>query len=314
MKTTNTSNHLLIARFALALGIWAPLPAAAITIGPVDIEITEESLNLAGEGPIPLGSNYVLVDSKVTVKEHPAKLSTLQAFVTTNDLFFTTTIGELLTTPVVAFLSLESSLSIFPLIEVTDVDLVHDYAGSLGPTIILDPTDPLTAMSSDEISVDFSGVDLSGFDQADTILDLVVSGFNLATLSFISNNLAMSSDSLTFKQNLAQDVGGDSSEDDFIELTITGLSIDSSPFDINALLSIDFDSAFTFDFPTLTVNGNVADASMDPPFGPILLTPVGQQASVPEPGVLGLLSISLLAMAGFRGRRRRADSHSSASA
>jgi hypothetical protein len=304
METRPSPIWLLAISLALTTLPAMLLPAHAVSIGPVVIEITDESFNLVGEGAIPLGDGYAFVGSKVTVKEHPTKTSTIQSMITFNELDFFLPIGSISTTPMVVF-TVDSSLELFPLIEITDHDPAGDptmnpaYAGTLGPTVTIDPTDPLTAMSSDEISIDFSSADPNS-----TIVELFISGFDFSTLTFSVNNLSMSSDPLTFKQDLGQNVGG-GAEDDFIELTIAGLTMGDAVFDINELLSIDIFSPTLdaeFEFPTLVVNGSVADISTDPPFGPISLTSVFSEASVPEPGVISLMAIGLLAMAGIRGR------------
>ena len=116
----------------------------------------------------------------------------------------------------------------------------------------------------------------------------------------------MSADPLVIKQDLGQNVGGEPLEDDFIELTIEGLTMGGTGLDISDLLLADISSStLEFEFPMLLVSGGVADISTDPPFGPFVLTPVSLETPVPEPGVIGLMAIGLLALAGFRSRAVR---------
>lgn len=298
METRPLFMRLLAISFALVM-----LPAYGISFGPVDIEITDASFNLEGGGPIPLGDGYAPVESTVTVKEHPTKMSILQSTITFNDLDFILPLDVIPTSPMVVF-TVESSLVLFPLIEITDNDPAGDpttgpaYAGSLGPTIIIDPTVPLTATSTDEISIDFSSA-----PPGSTMVDLFFTGFDFSTLSFSARNLSMSSDPLVIKQDLGQNVGGEPLEEDFIELTIEGLTMGGTGLDISDLLLADITSStLEFEFPMLVVSGGVADISTDPPFGPFVLTSGFSETPVPEPGVIALMAIGLLAMAGFRSR------------
>jgi len=297
--------RLLVVCCSLAILSAVAIPAIAAPIlpfsfGPVDIEITDESFNLEGGGPIPLDDGYSPVESKISVKEHPTTTSVMQSTVTLDLADFVTPINAIPTTPFIN-MTLDFSLTLFPLIEISDNDPAGDpsmapgYGGGLVSPLIIDPVDPLVVSSSHEISLDLSTV-----DGTLTIFELLTNGFDFSTLPIAVNELSSSSSPLTFSMNLGTDVGGTAAED-YIELTIDGLVMGDGGFNINELLMADIlDASFEFEFPSLMISGKVADIGADPPFGPFELIAVAPEFSVPEPEVILLMAVGLVGIAGLK--------------
>ncbi len=255
--------------FATALMVATLSLLTAAPVNAVQIEIVQ--MDLTGGGSLPLAylpgsptDDYGFVDSLVDVSlAAPSTLTIDSVFDLSNLLVQTTTV-----------------LDLFLEFTITDNDPSADFAGTLGPIFTIAP---VKALSTTIVSiVDFSEFDLFDPDPFN----------NIPVTATITSN--------TIKSDLGVDVNNNS-ELDFIEFSIDNFLLGEDALLFESVVPGDPLSGLIVTAATLTMTGQVADVSADPPFTIGLTTPIAQQ--VPEPTPIVLFSLGLLLLGA---RRRRA--------
>lgn len=248
--------------FLVLLVAALPLQAGAFPIAQMD---------LFGQGALPLGlepgnanDGYGLVESEVSLSALPGSEVTITFDIAPS------------------FLEVVFSLNfeLFTEITITDIDPVADFSGALGPAFTLTPLAPLSA-TLDAI------VDFSSFDPADPFATIPVSS------TTISNSI---------KETLNVDVNGNG-ELDFIEFTIGDfLFVDEDAISFDFINPDNPDEGLIVTSASLSLSGQVADVSTDPPFT-IAMSTNRPPVNVAEPAIAALFGAGLAGLVIARRRR-----------
>jgi len=265
----------IAAGFLVLAAFSSATQAQPIILGNLQVEVTSASLNLFGNGGIPLGNDWTVVASDITLRESDTQFSSIDITLKSEE--FNPTLPR----PDQITVRTEILVSLFPVIELRPSS--GSYGGTLGSEVLLETDTPLTASSIDQIVFDFTAVNANA-----TLIELFFGGFDFTTIPSTITNLGMTSDPLVLKKNLVQSIGGDPLENDFIEVELFELSLAGGAFDAGDLLNIDLFSTLPV-IPKMTVQGRVNDASEDPEFGPFTLT-AESPVAMPEPGTALLLA------------------------
>lgn len=258
--------------FATALVVAALSFLAAPQVNAqVEFEIVQ--MDLTGGGSLPLAflpgsptDNYGFVDSLVDVRLVAPSTMTI-----TSEPDFSNLPNISVQTTTVLDLFLEFTI--------TDNDPSADFAGTLGPMFTIAPVEPL---STSIVSI----VDFSEFNPNDP------DPFNNIPVTATIT-------STTIKSDLGVDVNNNG-DLDFIEFTIDDFLLGEDALIFESVVPGDPLSGLIVTAAMLTMTGQVADISTDPPFTIGLSTPIAQQ--VPEPTFIGIFSLGLLLLGAWRRR------------
>ncbi len=237
----------------------APFPANAIPIAQME---------LTGQGLLPLafepGSSthdYGLVDSTV-------ELSAVGG----SDV--TTTFDFLILTEA------EVAIDFMLFVEIRFTDnapgVGNDYTGKLAPSFTLTPAEALKATVS-------GNIDFTNFDPNDPFATVVT------TIQTTSKSI---------KEDLGVDVN-QNGEFDFIELRIKDFLLDENDLNFEFVDPATPAAGLIVTSASLTLSGQVADVTADPPFTLQLSTP-----AVDAPSTMALMVVGLVGL-GFARRQRR---------
>ncbi len=243
-----------------------PLQVGAIPIVQMD---------LSGQGLLPLGfepgnatDDYGFVESSVSFSALPGSDVTTTFNIAPN------------------FLDVEfvMTFELFSEITITDIDPNANFTGSLGTGFTLFPVAPLSATLS-------GLVDLSSFDFTDPFGTIPVSS------TTASNSI---------KEDLSVDVNLNG-ELDFIEFQIEDfLFLNENDLSFDFVNPDDPSEGLIVSSASLSLSGQVADVSTDPPFTLALSTQndvLDPPASVDEPSFIALFTAGFIGL-GFARRRR----------
>lgn len=239
-----------------------PLPAVAIPIAQMD---------LSGEGLLPLGFDAGNPNGEYGFVQSGVSLSTLPG-------------SEVLTafniTPSFQEVEVTLTFELFAEITITDIDPVFDFTGSLGTGFSLFPAAPLSATLT-------SIVDFSSFDPADPFGTIPVSSSITST---------------SIKEDLNEDVNLNG-ELDFIEFRIEDfLFLDENDIVFDFVDPNDPEAGLIVSSASLSLSGQVADVSTDPPFT-VALSTDNPPVNVDEPAFIALFSLGFIGLLVARARR-----------
>ncbi|MCC6445316.1 MAG: PEP-CTERM sorting domain-containing protein [Armatimonadetes bacterium] len=267
---------MIFAVLCLGLSLRAALPVFAQE--PAFVFETELlSMNLSGEGLLPLGPNWGQVMSRIHLQESPNLASTgrASAYALGNNLY-----------------RVDSFFDVFFDLTLQDVDPTLDFSGQqAGASLILGGNGPARLFTSYIRQADPSLPQMNLFPPPEAFPYIGWFDFAIPLGADLNGN----GETDVLKFTLASQTWQDANR--------TFITLPDSTV-INT-----FDAAMEF-------TGAVMDASQDPPFGPIVLTgPTtassrleGPDQVVPEPASLFVLGSGLVSLA-WRGRRRNLRLH-----
>lgn len=277
-----TRNRRMAAAILLTSGGLAPSVTSALPI-----EITNASFNFASEvESLPFGDNWAPVDTEILLTESASQISTLNIEPTLN--------LDLTSSTPISYFTIDSTISVelYAVLQFTTANAGETFGGTQGDTIAIE--ERFNAESVDEITVDLSGTAGDGLTPLELALLIINDGLALTEDKLTVTNTSSFSETLGFKLDLGESIGGDQAENDIIKASITGFTLAGVPLDPETLLNSVYDPDAPFNIPMVQVDGSIADASVDPPFGPFTLTSTTEPLQVPEPGTLALLGVALL--------------------